>query len=321
MAVPLASASMSGPNKFRFAAQISSAGSGAAWLETARKAEDLGFSTLLMPDHFDDQLAPMPAIVAAAGATTTLRVGSLVFDNDYKHPLVLAKECATVDLLSDGRLELGLGAGWLRSDYEQSGIPYDRPGVRIDRFVEGLRVVKGVLSGEPFSFSGRYYTVTDHRGTPRPIQRPHPPIMIGGGARRVLTIAAQEADIINVNFSLAAGAVVPEVAETGTADATAEKIAWIREAAGERFDDVELAITLFFGIVTDDRRAVAESMAGGFGLTPEQALAVPHVLVGTIDQMVEDLQQRREQYGFSYVAVGGNAWEALAPVVARLAGT
>src|ERR1700722_14697390 len=168
---------MAPPRRFRFAAQLSTApeGGGRSWAEQARKVEDLGFSTLLMPDHFGDQLAPVPALTAAAAATTTLKVGALVFDNDYRHPLILAKEAATLDLLSDGRLELGLGAGWMRSDYEESGIAYDRPGVRVDRFEEAVAIITGLLeSEEPFSFSGTHYTVTGHRGTPRPVQRPRP---------------------------------------------------------------------------------------------------------------------------------------------------
>ena len=179
---------MSHPRRFRFGAQLSRApeATGASWADQARKAEALGYSTLLMPDHFGDQLAPVPAIMAAADATTTLRVGALVFDNDYRHPLVLAKEAATIDLLSDGRLELGLGAGWMRTDYEQSGIGYDPPAVRVDRFDEGVQVLKGLLAADgPYSFSGKHYTIAEHIPTPRPTQRPHPPLVIGGGGRRV----------------------------------------------------------------------------------------------------------------------------------------
>ena len=149
-------------HKFRFGVQTSRGRSAAEWAEKARKIESLGYSTLFIPDHFDDQLAPMPAMMAAADATTTLRVGSLVLDNDYKHPLVLAKEAATLDLLSGGRLELGLGAGWMETDYVASGIPYDRPGVRISRFIEGLKIIKGLFSDEPVNFSGKYYTITNH---------------------------------------------------------------------------------------------------------------------------------------------------------------
>jgi probable F420-dependent oxidoreductase len=309
------------PRPFRFGAQVSRAGSRSAWVDQVRKVEQLGYSTLFVPDHFDDQLAPIAAIMAAADATTVLRVGSLVLDNDFRHPVVVAKEGATLDLLSEGRLELGLGAGWLRSDYDRSGIPYDPPGIRIDRFEEGLAIVKGLFSGEPFSFTGKHYTVSELVGTPAPAQRPHPPIVIGAGAPRMLRLAAREADIVNVNFDLSPGAVTPEMGASGTAEATAGKIELIRQAAGPRFDDLELSVTVFFGAITDDPRKMAEGVAGAFGVSADVVLDVPHVVMGTVDQIVEDLQRRREQFGFSYVVFGGGSHEAMAPVVERLAGT
>ena len=306
---------------FRFAAQLRGGRSAQEWRSTAKRAEDQGFSTLLMPDHFDEQLAPLPALMAAADATTTLRVGALVFDNDYKHPLVLAKEAATLDLLSDGRLELGIGAGWMASDYEQSGIALDRAGVRIDRMVEGIAVLKGLFTGEPFSFEGTHYRISGHKGTPLPVQRPHPPIIIGGGAKRVLSIAAREADIVSVNFNMHAGAVNEQSMVTGTGDATAEKIGWIRDAAGDRFDDIELELTAFVARITDDAASFTAKLGGAMGLTPEQAAGSPHFLVGSEDQIVERLQQLREEHGFSYIAFSGPSDQAMVPVVARLAGT
>jgi probable F420-dependent oxidoreductase len=309
--------------RFRFAAQLSTApdGSGRSWADQARKVEDLGFSTLLMPDHFGDQLAPIPALVAAADATTTLKVGALVFDNDYRHPLILAKEAATLDLLSDGRLELGLGAGWMRSDYEESGIAYDPPGVRVDRFEEGVAIITGLLeSEEPFSFSGKHYTVTGHTGTPRPVQRPRPPLIIGGGGRRVLGIAARHAEIVSINVDLRAGTAGPESAANATPDATREKIGWVKEAAGDRFDEIELNTLIGFVMVTDDRQSIIDAMAPALGLDPADALHIPLALIGTLDQMAEELEWRREEYGISYFSVESDAWEAMAPVVARLAG-
>ena len=190
---------------FRFGVQASRATTAKEWADLARRAEAHGYDVLTMPDHFTDQLAPVPALMAAADATTDLRVGALVFDNDYKHPVVLAKELATIDLLSEGRLEIGLGAGWMISDYEESGIPYDSPKVRIDRFVEGLRVIKGTMGDGPFSFSGDHYTVTNYNGQPKPLQKPCPPVLIGGGGKRVLSIAAREADIVGINGTLHAG--------------------------------------------------------------------------------------------------------------------
>ena len=312
------------PRTFRFAAQLSKAPDGTArsWAEQARKAEDLGYSSLLMPDHFGDQLAPTPALVAAADATTTLRVGTLVYDNDYRHPLVLAKEAATIDVLSGGRLELGLGAGWMRSDYEQSGMAYDAPGVRVDRFAEGVEVIAGLLASDgPFSFGGKHYTVTEHTLLPRPVQRPRPPLILGGGGRRVLTVAATWADIVSINVDLRAGTGGVEAAPNATPDATRQKVAWVKEAAGARFDDIELNCLIGFAIITDDRQGVVDTMAPAFGLDPADALHVPLALIGTLDQMVEELQWRRQEYGISYFSVEADCWEALAPVVARLAGT
>lgn len=315
---------MTHPRRFRFAAQLSKAPEGTArsWADQARKAEDLGYSTLLVPDHFGDQLAPVPALMAAADATTALRVGALVFDNDYRHPVVLAKEAATLDLLSGGRLELGLGAGWMRSDYAESGIAYDAPGLRVDRFAEGVAVIAGLLESEqPFSFSGRHYTVTEHSLLPRPVQRPRPPLILGGGGRRVLTIAGQWADIVSINVDLRAGTGGPETAPNASPEATRQKIAWVKEAAGSRFDDIELNCLIGFAIITDDGQKIADAMAPTFGIAPADALHVPVALIGTLDQMVEELQWRREEYGISYFSIEADCWESLAPVVSRLAGT
>jgi probable F420-dependent oxidoreductase len=306
--------------KFRFGAQCSYAGSGADWAAKARRLEDLGYSTLCTPDHFDDQLAPMPALTAAAAATTTLRVGTLVLGHDYRHPLVTAKEAATVDVLSGGRFELGIGAGWMGSDYEQSGIGLDPPGVRIERLAESLAVVKGLLAGGKFSFAGRYYSVTRHPGTPAPVQRPRPPILVGGGGRRILSLAGREADIVSVNFDLRSGSIGPHVGVTATAGATAEKVGWVREAAGDRFDDIELCHTAYLTMVTDDREAVAGGLGSGFGLDAEQVLAMPNFAIGTVVQIADELERRRDELGFSYVVVGGECFEAMAPVVERLAG-
>ena len=311
---------MAHSHKFRFGVQTSTAVSREAWADNARKIEDLGYSTLFIPDHFNDQFAPMPAMMAAADATTTLRVGSLVFDNDYKHPVVLAKEAATLDVLSGGRLELGLGAGWMVSDYEQAGMSYDSPGVRISRLEEAVAIIKGLFSDEPVAHDGKHYSV-HHNGLPKPLQKPHPPLLIGGGGKRVLRYAAREADIVGVNFQLTEGRVNSAVMQTGTVEATKEKIGWIREAAGARFDDIELNVTVFAAIVTDDRATLAERLAPRFGTTPAGLPEAPHVLLGSVDQIAEDLQRRRELFGFSYVVISGDGFEALAPVVKNLAGT
>ena len=306
---------------FRFGIQTSRAGSAEDWAEKSRKVEELGFSTLFIPDHFGDQYAPLIALTSAAAATKSLRLGTLVLDNDFRHPLVLAKELATLDVLSNGRVEAGVGAGWMTTDYEFSGIPYDSPGVRIEKLKETLAILKGLWGDEAFSFSGKHYNITNHDGTPKPAQKPRPPLLVGGGAKRVLRLAAREADIVGVNFVLAEGMVNPKVAVTGSATATAEKLAWIRDAAGPRFGEIELNVTVFFTVVTDDRNAMAERIAGGFGMPASDVLESPHALIGTVDQIVNDLQRRREEYGFSYIAFSGDMQDAMAPVVKRLAGT
>jgi probable F420-dependent oxidoreductase len=306
---------------FRFGVQEHRASSAKEWRDKARLVESLGYSTLSIPDHFGDQLGPVAALMAAADATTTLRVGSLVFDNDYRHPVVLAKEAATLDLLSDGRLDFGLGAGWLASDYEQAGIPFDPPGVRIDRMAEALTIIKGFFGGGSVSFSGKHYKVEGLEAWPTAIQKPHPPIVLGGGGRRMLSLAAREADIVSVNYKLDEGKVNRKLVRTGFAEATDEKLAWIKQAAGERLSEVELSVTIFVANVTDDRDVVAGAMAAGLGAEPKDVLDMPHFLIGTIEQIVEDLVARRERYGISYVVVPGEAAESLLPVVERLTGT
>ncbi len=310
--------------RFRFAAQLSKAPDSTArsWAEQARKAEDLGYSALLMPDHFGDQLAPVPALAAVAAATTTLRMGALVFCNDYRHPFVLAKEAATLDLLSDGRLELSLGAGWMRSDYDEAGLAYDHPAVRVARFEEAVKVVQGLLRTRgPFSFHGQHYEVLRHTLTPPPVQQPGPPLIIGGGGRRVLSFAAQHADIVSINVNLREGTGGVETAADATPERTRAKVAWVKEAAGPRFDDLELNSLIGFVMVTDDARGLAAQMAPAFGIDAADALHVPLALAGTLDEMTEELEWRRAEYGISYWSIESDAWETLAPVVGKLAGT
>ncbi len=312
---------MTHPRPFRFGVQLFNATSGAEWAGMAQRAEELGYDTLFMPDHFGEQLAPVPGLMAAASATTKLRVGALVFDNDYKHPLVLAKELATIDVLSGGRLEIGLGAGWMRSDYDESGMSYDAPATRVDRFEEGLAVILGLLGPEPFSFEGSHYTITNHNGLPKPAQSPRPPVLIGGGMKRMLSLAGRHADIVGINPTIASGAVDADAAKNGTAEETDRKIAWVREAAGDRYPNVEINLLNFGCFITDDRASLADQLAPAFGISPAEFLEFPHVLVGTVDQICEDLVARRERWDASYIVVQADALEALAPVVARLAGT
>lgn len=305
---------------FRFAVQTSSAPDGKAWRDKARKIEDLGYSTLFIPDHFGDQWGPLVALTIAAEATQQLNVGTLVIDNDFRHPVVLAKEIATLDLASEGRVEFGLGAGWLKTDYEESGIVYDEPAVRIDRMVEGLTVMKQMWRDGVANFAGEHYSVTAAKGDPRPGGASTPKILIGGGGRRVLTIAAREADIVGINPNLRSGAVNQEVAQSAVASLYKERLQWIRDAAGERFDDLELQCLTFFVVFTDDPRSVAENLAPGFGVSADDALEMPIALTGTVESMVETLQQRREELGLSYIVVHEPEMEQFGEVVARLAG-
>jgi probable F420-dependent oxidoreductase len=311
---------MTSQRPFRFGVQASTAADSAAWVELARKVESLGYSTLTMPDHFGDQLAPVPALMAAAAATQTLRVGALVWDNDYRHPVVLAKELATIDVLSGGRLEIGLGAGWLATDYQRSGMPYDSNKVRVDRFEEGLAVIKAAMSGESFSYAGTHYTITDFTGTPRPVQSPRPPILIGGGGKRVLSIAATEADIVGINGTFADGVAGPEAIATMTASAVDRKVEIVRAAAGKRLAEIEFNIRAFMVRVTNDRQEVVEQIAGFVQADPALVVESPFALIGSPSQLVDDLLRRRERWGFSYVIVGGDDVESFAPVVAELAG-
>lgn len=312
---------MAHPRKFRFGVQLAKAADGAAWAGLCRKAEDLGYATAFLPDHFGDQLAPLPAMMAAADATTELKVGALVFDNDYKHPVVLAKEIATVDVLSGGRVELGIGAGWMNTDYEQSGIQHDAAKVRVDRMEEGIAVMKGLFADGAYSFQGDHYAITALDGLPKPVQRPHPPLLIGGGGRRVLSIAAREADIVGINPAIRSGNVDADSAGDATAVATDRKYQWVKDAAGDRFDDLEINCLVFACIVTDDPAPMAEMMAGLFSVTPEEVMEVPHVMIGSVDSICEQLHERRERWGMSYFCVQGDAMDAAAPIIARLAGT
>jgi probable F420-dependent oxidoreductase len=306
---------------FRFGIELTGGGTDAkGWRQLARQAELLGYATLVIVDHPGNQLAPIPAMLAAADATLTLRVGSFVLANDLRHPAVLARDAATVDLLTGGRLELGIGAGWDRHDYERLGLPFAAAATRVERLAESVAILKGLFEQERFSFSGRHYALRDAPGLPRPVQRPHPPILVGGGSRRVLSLGAKEADIVGLNPNLASGSVNAWAMASATAEATAEKVAWIRAAAGDHLDRLELNIRVYHTELTEDRAAAARRLATGMGLTPAQVLASPHVLVGTTESISDDLVQRRARYGLSYYVVTGDAFEAFTPVVARLAG-
>lgn len=319
---------------FRFSVQAFGAGSASDWLMTARRAEELGYSTLFTTDHYFGpgtistesghrpvDVAPISAITAAAMATTTLRVGCRVFCADYHNPVVLAKELATIDMLSGGRLEVGLGAGWVSAEYEGIGIPFDPPGVRIERLREVVGLMRQHWTGQPVDFRGKYVQAFGFEGRPLPTQQPHPPVLIGGGAPRVLRVAGRLADIVSINFNNAVGKLGADSVASSTHDATAEKIQWIRVGAGDRFDEIELEIGAYFVAIGDDSASALDAMARRFEVPPAELAVHPHALIGPVDAVCDQLLQRRETFGVSYINVAQRSMEAVAPVVARLAGT
>jgi probable F420-dependent oxidoreductase len=292
------------------------------FIEFARKAEALGYSTLFVPDHFvDHDLAPTVALAHAAAVTDELRVGTFVLGNDYKHPVVCAREMATLDLLSDGRLELGVGAGWMTADYEKAGIALDPPSVRIARLAEAITVMKGLFAPGPFTFAGEHYRVTDLDGMPKPVQQPVP-FLVGGGAPKILALAAREAQIVGINANLRSGdGSSPDAARSLTPAETDKKIEWVRTAAGARFDELELQTLVGFVYTGDDAGAVLDGIAGVFGISRDDARLAPPCLVGSVDDIVASLEERRARWQISYHVVDEAALDTFAPVVARLAGT
>jgi probable F420-dependent oxidoreductase len=318
---------------FRFSVQAFEAQSGPQWTGLARQAEDLGYSTLFTTDHYFGpgdiadasghrpvDVAPLTAMTAAALATTRLRVGCRVFCVDYHHPVVLAKELATLDMLSQGRVEAGLGAGWVTAEYDGLGIAMDRPGVRIERLAETVELLKAHWAGQPLAVKGTFVRASGFAGRPQPVQQPHPPIFIGGGAPRVLKLAGQLADIVSINFNNAAGKLGPGSVASSTREATAEKIGWVRAGAGDRFGDIELEIAAYFIAISEDPGEAVAAMARRFGVAPDVLAEHPHALIGSVSQICDTLEQRRSELGVSYVNVAQRSMEPFAPVVARLAG-
>jgi probable F420-dependent oxidoreductase len=299
----------------------------AEWIAHVRRVEELGYATFLIRDHFvpdffGDQLAPIAALMAAANATSTLRVGTMVFDNDYRHPALLAKEAATLDQLSGGRLELGLGAGWLRSEYDQAGLPFEPAGRRIDRLEEALHVLKGLFADDPLTYAGEHYTISGLNSYPKPAQRPHPPILIGGGQRRMLRLAGREADIVGVLTSSVRSGTLDDAPHERLAAAIDEKLSGIRDGAGARYDRIELSLIPSVRFGADRRAQAADVLAerGWPGVTVADVLEMPSFLLGTQDEIVEQLLERRERFGFSYYVISDELTDHFAPIVAALAG-
>ncbi len=317
---------------FRFGVQAYAAESAAEWADLARAAEDLGYSCFSVADHYFgpgkaltaashpvQNLAAIPAMAAAATVTERIKIGSRVMCCDYHQPVVLAKSLATIDLLSDGRLEAGLGAGWITTEYEAMGIPMDRAGVRIDRMVEYIELIRAFFAGAELDQRGDHLTVTDMAAVPAAVQEGGPRIMVGGGSPRVLRTAGELADIVSINFDNSAGKIGAHGIGSGTPAGTADKVAWIREGAGDR--DVELEIGAYFTTVADDGPAAREKMGAAFGMSGDELGAYPHALVGPVDEICDTLEQRRQDYGISYITVGATTMRDFAPVVERLNGT
>ncbi|HLW02274.1 MAG TPA: TIGR03621 family F420-dependent LLM class oxidoreductase [Ktedonobacterales bacterium] len=316
------------PRPFRFGVLCEEMDTREAWIAKVRRVEELGYATLLLRDHFmpgpfPDQFAPISALTAAAMLTRTLRIGSMVFDNDYRHPVILGKEAATLDVLSGGRLEFGLGAGWMGSEYAQAGMPFEAPGARVSRFEEALRIFKGLFADEPLTFTGQHYTITGIAGFPRPLQRPHPPILIGAGGKRMLAIAGREADIVGIlPGPLNAGEPTVNDPAAFAPERYTQKLAWLQEAAGERFAQLELSVIVTL-VFTDNRRQGAEQVAqtrGWSGVSVEEILEIPTIFIGTEEEIAEQMLERRERFGISYYMTFDRMMEPVAPLVARLAG-
>jgi probable F420-dependent oxidoreductase len=283
--------------------------------------EDLGYGTLFLPDHLDEHLGPLVGLTVAAEATTTLRVGSLVFCNDSRHPVVLAKELATLDLLTEGRLEAGLGAGWMASDYQQLGVEFEPGAVRVERLAEAVGILKDLWRDGTCDYVGDHYRVTGAVGYPRPFRSGGPLLMIGGGGRQVLQLAARHADIVGINPRLSEGFIGPKTIASAAPSRYDERIAWVRHAAGERFATLDLQCLSFLVAVGNNRRALLDQAAAAFDLTPEAAGEAPVALVGTVGEIIDVLQARRERWGLNYWVVHETELESFAPVIARLAGT
>ena len=301
---------------FRFAANVERGRSAEHWREVGRRAEALGYDTLFMPDHITDQLAPIAAMTAIADATTKLRVGSFVFANDYRNPVMLAREATTLDLLSGGRLEFGIGAGWNKRDYQQLGMPYDTAKVRVDRMEEAVVLLKRLWTEDKVTHEGTHYRVREAIVRPRPTQRPHPPLMIGGSGPRMLRIAAREAQIV---------ALVPALDPLGVStlrslrmESVEKRIAILRRTP--RFSELELNVIVFDAAVTDRARSIVDALTARLKSAVTAVVESPFVLYGSRASIVEDLLARRERLGISYIAVPGSAMRAFGPVIAALRG-
>lgn len=311
---------MAESRRFQFGVEMMSPFEGMTWAESARELEVLGYSTLFAPDHLDEGYGPITAMASAVMATRTLRVATAVFAADFRHPALLARELASIDQLSGGRLEVGIGAGYQVNDYRCSGVAMDTPKVRVDRMIEHVAVLRGLFGDGPFSFVGEHYQIQSLRCTPSPYRPGGPPILIAGGGRRVLTFAAANADIVGVNSLLPTSLSRAASARDMLPGIIDKKLDWIKEAAGERFDQLTIHAWIRRANVTDRAHDLVQPLTQTFGAKADQVLASPVILIGTVDEIVERLWERRERWGFSYFTIQQPSAHEFAPVVARLAG-
>ena len=305
----------------RFGVEMKEPFEGRTWADSARELEGLGYSTLFVPDHFHSGYGPITAMATALAATTTLCVAPLVMAADFRHPAVLAKEMATLDAMFPGRVEVGLGAGYNPLDYSRSGIRMDPPGRRVSRLIEYVQVLRLLFSGETISFDGAEFQMADITGTPLPATPGGPRILMAGGGPRLLRAAGELADIVGVNPSTAAGRDNPETFRDALPSSIDTKVALLREAAGERWPDLELNAWVSMAAITDDPHEAVEGLARFAGVSTDDVLGSPIVLIGSQDDVADRLRERRDRWGYSYVCLTQEKAHLFAPLVAALTGT
>lgn len=305
---------------FRFGISFGGTPTRAELVSAIRRAEEFGFDIVCTADHISSRLAVMP-LLSTAAEVSSMRVSPMVIANDFRHPVVVARDSATLDILSEGRFELGIGTGWIKRHYDSASISYDDPKTRVRRFREAIAVIKGCWRGEPFTFSGDHYQMAGVTSPP-PYQRPHPPLLIGGSGRSMLTLAGREADIVGISplrpVASSFDHFDPSLGDSGTR--VEQQLRWIREGAGARIDGIEISVMAHHLEISDDVEGRAAELAASWGSTPGQILESPHVYLGSVPQIVETLLERRERYGISYVVFLGADLELVGPIVGRLAG-
>jgi probable F420-dependent oxidoreductase len=306
------------PRPFRFGVEMMGPFEGMNWADSARELESLGYDALHAPDHFDEGLGPITAMASAAAVTERLVVATAVLAADFRHPAVLARELAAIDVISEGRLEVGLGAGYNVDDYRWSGIAMDPPKVRVDRLEEYVAVLRGLFAEGPFTLKGEHFRIDALDGTPHPHTLGGPPIFVAGGGPRMLRFAARHADIVGVNPSLPTSEKRAEAARDGVAESVDKKFGLVREAAGDRFDDLTFHGWLRHTQVTDDAHGTAAQIAAATGLTEDDVLASPFVLIGSVEEIVARLAERRKRWGYSYYTIQQPSAREFAPVIEAL---